>query len=304
VKALGDGRTFRFVMAGEGRGDEEDSPAKVLRRARRSALARVERCTGEQRIIASFFDASDRIGGREEQLLDRELLESLESLVRYEIRRRICRVEGKGFVCRVVLSGALRVVASDPAFRIVSAGTGHRGVYRPGEDLRVRFRLTRPANLYLFDVDGKGQAFLLFPVREPGPGVRERNSPRNPLPAGREIVLPSPENKSAGRGVAGEERFVVTLPPGRRRTVEHLWLIALRGGHLFSKEEVFPVRPGGSPEEFFPVGNFRKKVLARLFRMNLPGRDWTIRVISFEIRGAMDPEETRSGVPKVADPVE
>lgn len=256
---------MHFIAEGKGIGGEHDGPDEVLRIARDMALSRALRCSGERRIISSFFDDTYRIGGHEGQVIDREIFETLESQSSYEVTSRSCQIAEKNLLCRVTLRGTMQVVRHDPTFRIRTEGFGIK-VYKTGEVMRARFRLTKPANVYLFDVDENGQAALLFPNAL-------LDVPKNPLPAGKCIVYP-PE------GIQGI-RLVASLPPGRKRTLEHLWVIALRDFELMAPGEIGKIR--SERGDLLMVGNFRKNILGRLYRMNIPGRMWTMREIPFEI---------------------
>ena len=270
VQWSADRRKMFFRMDGRGTGGEHDGPDEVVALARKDALERVLRCSGERQILESFYDNTYQIGGRSGQVLSRDLFETMAAFSRDETIFRKCRIRGKSLACRIRIQGWIRIESADPSFVIRSFGMGNHGVFREGETLTVRFRLTRPARTYLFDVEENGQANLLFPTPLSG-------RMKNPLPAGKLLSYPLPGSRTVLR---------VRLPEGRTRTLERLVIVALHKGSMDFGEKSEASRNGrkkGAREKLYVIGDFRKTVLENLYRRRGPGREWTMREIPFEI---------------------
>lgn len=268
VRWSADRQKMYFRMDGRGTGGEHDGPDEVMVLARKDALERVLRCSGERQILESFYDNTYQMGGRSGQILSRDLFETLAAFSRDETIFRKCRIRGKSLVCKIRIQGWIRTESSDPSFAIRSFGMGNQGVFREGETLTIQFRLTRPARIYVFDVEEDGQANLLFPTPLSG-------RMKNPLPAGELLSYPLPGSRTVLR---------VRLPGGRTRTLERLVIVALRKGRL--EERSGASGNGGkigAREKLYVIGDFRKTVLEKLYRMRGPGRNWTMREIPFEI---------------------
>ena len=261
-----DGRRLSFHLVGTGQGGEGDGPDAVLHLARQDALRRAMDCGGDRQIVRSFFDNVYHIGDREGQVLEQDLVETLAAFARYEERAPLCRVAGSRLTCQVVLVGELRLEEVDPGFGISRISLPRGGVVPVGSDfrmgLRVRVPGKAPVRLYLFDVDQTGEGVLLYPL----PGTEEGR-----LPGNRTVTLPPPGSR---------EMFRVALPPGSSRTVERLFVIALRQGHLDVPVVATSAGPGGV---YYRVPDFRKNVLHRLFRLPGAGSLWTLREVPFEI---------------------
>ena len=261
----GDRRKMFFLMDGRGTGGEHDGPDEVLALARKDALERVLRCSGERQVLESFYDNTYQSGGKAGQVLARDLFETLAAFSQDETLFRRCRVTEKSLICVIRIKGWIRTESTDPSFAIRSFGMGQRGILQEGDNLSVRFRLTRPARVYLFDVEEDGQANLLFPTPLSG-------RLKNPLPSGKVLTYPPPGSRT---------RLRVRVPREKTRTLERLVIIALRKGGLDLPEEFSPTPK--TPEKLYPIGDFQKTVLAGLYRMSGPGRYWTMREIPFEI---------------------
>ena len=261
-----DGRRLSFRILGTGQGGEGDGPDAVLHLARQEALRRALNCGGERQIVRSFFDNLYHIGGREGQVVEQDLVETLAAFARYEERSRSCRVEGSRLTCQVVLVGELRLEESDPGFGISGISLPRGGVLPEGSDLRMGLRVRVPGKgrvrLYLFDVDRRGEGVLLYPLPAQAEGR---------LPGNRPMTLPPPGSR---------ERFAVALPPGASRTVERLFVLALRKGRLDVPVVATSAGEGGV---YYRIPDFRKNVLHRLFRLPGAGSLWTLREVPFEI---------------------
>lgn len=266
-----DRRKMFYRMEGHGVGGEHDGPDEVLALARKEALLRVLRCSGERQILESFYDNTYVTDGKVGQAISRDLFETLDAFSRDETVFKTCRVAGKSLACTIRLQGWIRTETPDPAFSIRSFGMGRRGVFQDGEFLSIRFRLTRSARVYLFDVEKKGQTALLFPVPLAG------RFP-NPVPAGKIILYPP-----AGSRI----RLRVRVPAGRTRTLERLVIVAIRKGRLGLSGRISQKKKG--KETLYAVGDFQKEVLPRLYRLRGPGRNWTFREIPFEIVRSENP---------------
>ncbi len=84
----------------------------------------------------------------------------------------------------------------DPAR--IRTGVAHDGPVREGDGIRFEVALDRPAHVYLFNIDGAGRAYCLFPAAYADfyrvlveRGRLARPPLANPLPAGR-VALPTP----------------------------------------------------------------------------------------------------------------
>ncbi|MGC8501155.1 MAG: hypothetical protein ACP5OS_08290 [Leptospirillia bacterium] len=272
-----DRKRMTFDLVGQGRGGEKDGPDEVLRLARRDALSRALRCSGNRQIVRSFFDNVTKIGDREGQVISRDLTETMAALSRYEVVAHVCRVAKSGLSCRVRLRGEMRVEEEDPSFTIGEIALPHGGVLSEGEPLTVSFRLggggasvrgARPVRIYLFDVDARGEGFLLSPLPLPAGGASGGVFPGNAR-----VTLPPP----------GAPHLRVALSPGERRTVERLFIVALRKGRLHIP--TVKIAYGKNGPSLYRVKDFRSGVLSQLFRHRGPGSLWTMREIPFEIRG-------------------
>ena len=261
-----DGRRLSFHIEGTGQGGESDGPDAVLHLARQDALRRAMDCGGDRQIVRSFFDNVYHIGDREGQVLEQDLVETLAAFARYEERSPHCRISGSRLTCQVVLVGELRLEEVDPGFGISGISLSRGGVLPVGSDLRMGLRVRvpgkAPVRLYLFDVDQAGEGVLLYPLPTTGEGR---------LPGNQPLTLPPPGSR---------ESFRVALPPGASRTVERLFVIALRQGSLDVPVVATPAGPGGL---YYRIPDFRKNVLHRLFRQKGAGSLWTLREVPFEI---------------------
>ena len=261
-----DGRRLSFRISGTGQGGESDGPDAVLHLARQDALRRALDCGGHRQIVRSFFDNLYHIGGREGQVLEQDLVETMAAFARYDVRSHSCKIAGSRLTCRVLLVGELRLEESDPDFGITRIALPQGGVLPEGSDLRMNLRVRvpgkEPVRLYLFDVDRRGEGVLLYPLPTQTGEEALGNQP---------LTLPPP---------GSQERFRVALPPGAPRTVERLFVIALRKGRLDVPVVVSPAGAGGV---FYRIPDFRRSVLHRLFRLRGAGSLWTLREVPFEI---------------------
>ncbi|MHB1956931.1 MAG: DUF4384 domain-containing protein [Sulfobacillus sp.] len=259
---------MRYSMEAQWGGGEEDSPDKIIHLATSKALETALRCSGQQNIIQSFYDSRYQKGKKGGQTIEEDLYVTMSALSDYSVINEGCpsRPEG-GFVCRVVVNGKLRVQHPDPGFEVVTNGIGLResSSLMEGENVQVSFHLTMDANVYLFDVDEEGNAYLLFP----GP---ENTGLTNPIQAGQPVTYPPTDS-----GIA----LTAYLPSGRETALEHIYIFAVRGGfHLITRSgtKKKTVRAG----ELLEAGNFRKQILRKL--LQVPRNLWTMKVLPFEIR--------------------
>ena len=131
--------------------------------------------------------------------------------------------------------------------------------------MHIRFSLTRPATVYLFDVDERGKATLLFPGPLFGDGAVLAKS---------RVVIP-PENQKA-------VTLVATLSPGTKKHIGHIWILALEGRRIPKVEELWKK---GVPDGTLPViDHFFGGLLPKI---SPPGKagGWSLRVIPYEIVG-------------------
>ncbi len=252
-------------MGATGIGGENDSVDRVRHLAINKALQRVLRCSGRESVISSLFDLRAQIGKQSEQTIESDLYTIVSSIARYDVAKAPCRTLDSGaLACRVVLSGTMRIEDPDPAFEIDMDPGGIRGTYIEGERVTIRFHLTETANVYLFDVDEEGNAYLLFP--------NEKDSTeKNPVGAGQPVIFPSPTSPVL---------LEAYLPSGKTKALEHIYIVAVRGEELLT--------PAGTTEkkvrmgDLFQAGNFRKNVMGRLF--GIPRKRWTMKDVGFEIQ--------------------
>ncbi len=277
-----DRKRMTFDLVGKGRGGEKDGPDEVLRLARIEALSRALRCSGNRQIVRSFFDNVYKIGDREGQVISRDLTETMAALTRYEALSPVCRVAGSRLSCRERLRGEMRLEEEDPSFTIGEIALPHGGVLSEGESLTVSFQLGgggasgrggRGVRLYLFDVDSRDEGFLLYPLSLSGKLLPAGGASGGLVPGNSRVTLPPP---------GAPFRFRVALSPGDRRTVERLFIVALRKGRLHLPTAKTPYGKDGSLTR---VKNFRSEVLGQLFGLRGPGSLWTMREVPFEIRG-------------------
>ena len=293
-----DGRRMRFSLTGRGEGGEGDAPDRVLALARRAALDRALRCSGNRQIVRSFFDNLYRIGGREGQVIEQDLIETMAAFSRYEEKVPSCQVRRARLSCRVLLVGEMRIEKADPGFGVTDLELSGGGVLPAGSDLNVRLTISVPSGkpvwLYLFDVDSEGRGSLLYPVPQ------ETSLASGELPAGRvpgnvALVLPP---------VGSHERFRVALPQGQTRTVERLFVIVLRKGPLKVREREHLQK---NHAVFYEVPRFSKDVLGQLFALPGAGSLWTFREVPFEIEsdkpeGATAPSAFNTPLPSRGRP--
>lgn len=256
-------------MAGQGVMGKTASDRTLLGFAEREAIARLSRCTGIERTLSGFYDATHVPDPGDRRRVVRKIKRALDLRPRFRIVWESCREEGERRSCQIVIEGTVRRLGGDPAFSIRSFGIGKTGVIRDGETMHVRFSLTRPATVYLFDVDEGGKATLLFP----GPLEEE-----GWVPAGSRVVIP-PENQKA-------VTLVATLSPGMKKHVGHIWILALEG-RIFPKAENLWRKSG--PDGTLPVvGDFFGGLLPEI---QPPGQGggWSLRVIPYEIVGKGTP---------------
>lgn len=277
-----DRKRMTFDLVGQGRGGEKDGPDEVLRLARVDALSRALRCSGNRQIVRSFFDNVYKIGDREGQVISRDLTETMAALSRYEALSPDCHVASALLSCRERLRGEMRLEEEDPSFTIGEISLPHGGVLSEGESLTVSFRLgeagasvrgARHVRLYLFDVDLRGEGFLLYPLPLSRKTLPAGGASEGLFPGNSRVTLPPP---------GAPLRFRVALSPGERRTVERLFIVALRKGRLRLPAVGTPYGKDGS---LYRVKDFRSGVLRQLFRLRGPGSLWTMREVPFEIRG-------------------
>lgn len=264
VQNLQNGHRIRFRMGATWAGGENNSVERVRHYAINKALRRVLRCSGRESVILSLFDKRAQLGKKSEQTIESDLYTIVSSMAKYEVAKDPCQMKESGaLVCHVVLSGTLRIEDPDPGFEIRLDPGGIRGTYLEGERVTVKFHLTEAANVYLFDVDEEGNAYLLFPNRKD-------DTARNPVEAGQPVVFPGPNSPVL---------LEAYLPGGKPRALEHIYIVAVRGEELLT--------PAGTTEkkvrmgDLFQAGNFRKNVMGRLF--DIPRARWTMKDVGFGI---------------------
>ena len=254
-----------FLIAGAGIMEKSASDQTVLALAERAALSRLDRCTGIEKTLSGFYDSTHVPDPGDRQRILRKMKRALDLYPRYRILRESCRKEGERRSCQVVIGGTVRRLRREPAFSIRSMGIGKSGVLREGETMHIRFSLTRPATVYLFDVDERGRATLLFP----GHLGEERR-----IPAGTTVVFP-PENQKA-------VTLVATLSSGMKNHVGHIWILALEGRSLPVLENLW--KKSLSDGTLPVVDHFFGGLLPK---MSSPGKGvgWSLRVIPYQIAG-------------------
>ncbi|MDA8027521.1 MAG: DUF4384 domain-containing protein [Nitrospiraceae bacterium] len=258
-------REVEFLMAGEGVMGKTASDRTILDLAEREAISRLDRCTGIARMLSGFYDKTHVPDPGDRQKIFRKIKRALDLDPRFRVVRESCREEGERRSCQVVIEGTVRRLRRDPAFSIRSMGIGKSGVLQEGETMHIRFSLTRPATVYLFNVDERGRATLLFPGH-----LGEEGG----IPAGTPVVIP-PENQKA-------VTLVATLSSGMKNHVGHIWILALEGRKIPKAEDLWKK---SAPDGTLPVvGNFFGGLLPKV---SPPGKGggWSLRVIPYQIVG-------------------
>ncbi|EQD25511.1 MAG: hypothetical protein D084_Lepto4C00106G0001, partial [Leptospirillum sp. Group IV 'UBA BS'] len=256
---------LEFLISGRGVLKKSASFEAVQKRAEREAVARLIRCSGLGRAISGFYDRSRAPVPGDERRMARKIRMALGVVPRYRVLRESCREEGESRSCQVAIEGTVRRLRLDPRFVVRSSGVGKAGVLENGETVHVRFSLSRPATVYLFDVDEKGRGTLLFP----GPLFGW-----TALPAGSRIVFPPEDQKAV--------TLVARLPAGSSWRLGHLFIMALAGRTLPGVESLVknPRTDGNLPV----VEDFFGRLLPELGH-RAKGGDWSLRVIPYETVG-------------------
>ncbi len=274
------GARLEFVMSGTGSLKKNPSRERLLALARQDALARLDRCARLDARLSGFYDRTYLPDARDPALISRMIRKALAPLPRYRIVSEDCQENGDRQSCQVTLEGTLRIFRQDSRFRILSAGPGRAGPFREGEALQLRLSLTKSGWIWIFDVDRKEGATLLFPG---APFPDEKNG----IPAGKSLVFP-PETQTA-------IRLVAALPPGTTKRIAHLWVVALRRPdwpELAAIGEKKPEGDGRISTEHFLAG-----ILPSIGTSTPPG-GWSLRVIPYEVlskRGNPPPKKNTVG---------
>jgi serine/threonine-protein kinase len=130
--------------------------------------------------------------------------------------------------------------AGAPAYQV---GVGRRPAVRAGDGIRFEVTLDRPAHIYLFNVDGSGKMYCLFPTlyeqfyRELAP-LPDAALLRNPVRAGR-AVIPTP---IPGHGPDAWFRFDDTPGPER-------YFLFAANAPIPELEALATLRAGGDPAD-------------------------------------------------------
>jgi hypothetical protein len=121
----------------------------------------------------------------------------------------------------------------------------HDGVYRPGEDLRVKVMTERPCRLLLMDVGTSGRINVLFP---------NRGHPEALIEPGERVILPSPDGALTYqvRGPGGLDEVVAVCMAGDRpfRPIDWTWgqepFHELDGGREAVRRDLAAALDGGA----------------------------------------------------------
>lgn len=266
-----------FVMTGHGDLEKTRPRKVVLDLAEKDALARVEGCAEPNKGLSLFYDRTWVPDPRDPGRISRLIRRALVPRPHFRTVSEACQEEGDRQSCQVTIEGTLRAVRQDSRFRILSAGPGRAGPFREGDSMKIRFSLTKNGWVFLFDVDRKRGARLLFP----GAPFPDEN---NRILSGKSFVFP-PESQTA-------IRLVAALPPGLVKKIGHLWVIALRRPDWPELSVLAQGKPDGSGR--ISSENFFAKILPSLGTRTPPG-GWTLRVIPYEVlqeKGMPPPQKT------------
>ncbi len=140
----------------------------------------------------------------------------------------------------------------------------NKHVFQDGEEALITVRSSQPAYVHLFSVTQDGNVTLLFP---------NRLVAKNLLGADQDLVFPSDSQKALGI------RLRVMLPPGSKRVVEHIKVIATRKPITLAKEE--------SSGSVFRTFASREAGLIQHVVKNLAlleDEDWTETTLPYEVR--------------------
>ncbi len=140
----------------------------------------------------------------------------------------------------------------------------NKPVFQDREEALIKVRSSQPAYVHLFSVTQDGSVTLLFP---------NRLVTKNLLGADQELVFPSESQKALG------VRLRVMLPPGSKRVVEHIKVIATRKPITLAKEA-----PTGGVFHTFAS---REAGLIQDVVKNLAlleDEDWTETTLPYEVR--------------------
>lgn len=259
------GTRLEFVMVGTASFEKNLSKERLLALATQDALARIDRCARLETRLSRFYDRTSLPDPGDPARILRMIRKALAPKPHYRIVSEDCEEKGGRQFCQVTLEGTLRRFRQDSGFRVLSAGPGRGGAFREGEPMTLRFSLTKNGWIWIFDVDRKRGATLLFPG-PPFPDVK------NGIAARKVFVFP-PETQAA-------IRLVVALPAGAQKRIGHLWVVALRRPDWPELAALGNGKPewGGriSTERFFA------RILPSLGRI-APSGEWSLRVIPYEI---------------------
>ena len=268
------GQWLDFLMAGRGILPKGASDRAVMARAEKNAVDRLDRCSGTARGLSAFYEGDSVSSPRDRRDILGKIRKILRLLPRFHVVRESCRDAGQSRSCDVAIEGRVkRFHSPDPGFLLSTSGVGHSGLLRSGEPVTLRIFSTRPARVYLVDVDDRGRGVLLDP--EPLPeGVA--------VPPGIWVAYPPDGQKSLSLEAA--------LPPTVPKAAGHLWVVACEDpSPLPAKaqpegaEGILPVFKDFFGEFLFPVVHLKA--------------GWTFRVIPYEIVGGSPPSSGTSVPP-------
>ncbi len=265
------GHWLDFLMAGRGVLPKGASDRAVLARAKKNAVDRLDRCSGLRRSLSAFYKGNGVSSPRDRKVILEKIRKILGLVPRFHAVRASCRDGGQSRICDVAIEGRVKTLyPPDPGFLLRTTGIGHSGLLRAGESFRIRIFSTRPARVYLIDVDDQGRGVLLDP--EPLPkGVA--------VPAGVWVAYPPDNQKSLSLEAA--------LPPKLPKVPGHLWLVAWEGSSALSAKTQPEGGEGSLPIFMDFFGGFLSPVV------HLKA-GWTFRVIPYEVVGGSAPSSGTS----------
>ncbi len=265
------GQWLDFLMAGKGILPKGASDRAVLARAEKNAVDRLDRCSGMTRELSSFYEGNSVSSLRDRRETLKKIRKILGLFPRFHVVRESCREAGQSRSCEVAIEGRVKSLhPPDPGFLLRTSGVGHSGLLRAGESVTLRIFSTRPARVYLVDVDEQGRGILLDP--EPlTEGVA--------VPAGIWVSFPTDGQKSLSLEAA--------LPPKLPKVAGHLWVVAREEKASLPAKAQPEGAEGSLPifKDFF--GGFLSPVV------HLKA-GWTFRVIPYEVVGGSAPSSGTS----------
>jgi len=267
IHILAESKKIPFESSGFGIASKYERGIEAEKRAEEDALSKALKKTGVD-VYYGFSDVLAQSGKKEYQMVSQYLWTFSRGVAIWE---RVGDPETKIYkdgntACRIKIKGYIQLKGKpDPSFEILledesgPLGLSHTA-YRHGEAVKVKFKLSHDANVYIFSIDEKQNAHLLFPNK-----ILRNNS----IIAGKSITFP-PEDSGLS--------LLAYLPEGQGETIEMLQIVAIKDTKLLSLNSM--VEKDVGPYKSLSAGTV-KKVMSKLARLD---RDkWTMLVLPYEI---------------------